>query len=80
LIGVLFAQKSGANLTPVPYKGGGPALADLAGNQLPAAFVTLGPSAPMIRAGKVRSLGLTTAKRLPEFPRCRPSSKAATLT
>lgn len=68
LIGVLFAQKSGANLTPVPYKGGGPALADLAGNQLPAAFVTLGPSAPMIRAGKVRSLGLTTAKRLPEFP------------
>ena len=68
LIGVLFAQKSGANLTPVPYKGGGPALADLAGNQLPAAFVTLGPSAPMIRAGKVRSLGLTTVKRLPEFP------------
>jgi len=68
LIGVLFAQKSGANLTPVPYKGGGPALADLAGNQLPAAFVTLGPSAPMIRAGKVRSLGLTTSKRLPEFP------------
>ena len=42
--------------------------ADLAGNQVPAAFVTLGPSAPMIRAGKVRSLGLTTAKRLPEFP------------
>ena len=68
LIGVLFAQKSGANLTPVPYKGGGPALADLAGNQLPAAFVTLGPSAPMIRAGKVRSLGLTTSRRLPEYP------------
>ena len=68
LIGVLFGQKTGASLTPVPYKGGGPALADLAGNQLPSAFVTLGPSAPMIRAGKVRALGVTTAKRLPEFP------------
>ena len=68
LIGVMFAQKSGANLTPVPYKGGGPALADLAGNQVPSAFVTLGPSAAMIRAGKVRALGITTARRLPEFP------------
>ncbi|MSQ51051.1 MAG: tripartite tricarboxylate transporter substrate binding protein [Betaproteobacteria bacterium] len=68
LIGVLLGQKAKVTLTPVPYKGGGPALADLSGNQVPSAFVTLGAAAPHIRAGKLRSLGLTTVKRLPDFP------------
>jgi tripartite-type tricarboxylate transporter receptor subunit TctC len=68
LIGELFARKSGAKLIPVPYKGGGPAVADVAANQLQASFTTLGAAAGQIRAGRVRALALTSAKRLAEFP------------
>jgi tripartite-type tricarboxylate transporter receptor subunit TctC len=68
LIGQLFARKSGAKLIPVPYKGGGPAVADVAANQVQASFTTLGAATGQIRAGRVRALALTSAKRLAEFP------------
>jgi tripartite-type tricarboxylate transporter receptor subunit TctC len=68
LIGVLFGQKSGARLVPVPYKGGGPAVADVVGNQIQASFTTLGAAAGQVRAGRVRALALTSAKRLADYP------------
>jgi tripartite-type tricarboxylate transporter receptor subunit TctC len=55
----------------VPYKGAGPALTDLVGGQVPVMFATIGPSLQMIAAGKVKALGVTSAKRskaLPDVP------------
>ena len=43
-------------------------MASLAGNQIPAAFSTLGPAAALIRAGRLRAIGLTSAQRLVDFP------------
>lgn len=68
LIGELFARKSGAKMISVPYKGGGPAIADVAGNQIQASVTTLGAAAGQVRAGRLRALALTSAKRLVEYP------------
>lgn len=67
LTGELFRSKTGANLVHIPYKGGGPALADLVAGHIPAAFVVLSTVAPQIKAGKVRALAISSARRLPEF-------------
>jgi len=67
----LFKQSAKVDILHVPYKGGGPALTDLIGGQIQAMFITIPPSQPHIRAGKVRALGLSSAKRsaaLPEVP------------
>jgi tripartite-type tricarboxylate transporter receptor subunit TctC len=68
LIALLFGQKSGAKLVPVPYKGGGPAVADVVGNQIQASLTTLGAAAGQVRAGRLRVLALTSAKRLADYP------------
>lgn len=52
----------------IPYKGGGPAMPDLLSGQLQAMFVSWGTSSGHIRAGKLRPLGATTAKRSPALP------------
>jgi len=55
----------------VPYKGGGPAMQDLLGGQVQAMFITLPPIMPQVKAGKVRALGISSAKRsaaLPDVP------------
>ncbi len=67
----LFKSMTGTNLVHVPYKGGAPALADLLGTQIPAMVSGVPTALPSIKAGKVRALGVTTAKRssqLPELP------------
>jgi tripartite-type tricarboxylate transporter receptor subunit TctC len=48
----------------VPYKGGGPALVDLLGGQVQVLFATWVSSKPHIESGRVRALGVSTAKRL----------------
>jgi tripartite-type tricarboxylate transporter receptor subunit TctC len=55
----------------VPYRGGGPALADLVAGQVPVMFDTVATSLEFIRAGKLRALAVTSAKRsevLPDLP------------
>jgi tripartite-type tricarboxylate transporter receptor subunit TctC len=52
-----------ANVVHVPYKGGGPAMADLLGGQIPAAFASAPSALPQIKAGKIRALGITSPKR-----------------
>jgi tripartite-type tricarboxylate transporter receptor subunit TctC len=64
----LFKSMTGIDVVHVPYKGGAPALADLLGGQVPALFSNLPISLKLIKAGKVRALGITSAKRHPQLP------------
>jgi tripartite-type tricarboxylate transporter receptor subunit TctC len=71
LAGQLFNVMTGANLTNVPYRGDGPAMADLIAGQIRVAFATSIASIEHIRAGELRPLAVTTAKRselLPDLP------------
>ena len=71
LAGEMFKTITGTNLTHVPYKGSSAALADVLAGQTSLMFDTPITSVPQIRAGKLRALGLTLAKRtalLPEVP------------
>jgi len=69
--GELFQLATTTKLVHVPYKGTGPALIDLMGGQVDLIFDQLTTSAPLIKNGKLRPLGVTTLKRsflLPEVP------------
>jgi tripartite-type tricarboxylate transporter receptor subunit TctC len=64
----LFASEAGISLTHVPYKGATQAATDVAGGQIPVAFQGLGTVAALVRGGQVKLLGVSTEKRLPQFP------------
>jgi tripartite-type tricarboxylate transporter receptor subunit TctC len=68
LVGELFKLKFGVDMVQVPFNGGGPAITSTIGGHTPVAFTSLGNSAPAIKAGQLRALALTSAKRLSEFP------------
>ncbi len=71
LAGELFKTMAGVQMVHVPYKGAGPAMQDLIGGQIQLMFDNLASSLGQIRAGKVRALAVTTAKRsslAPELP------------
>lgn len=71
LAGVLFSQMSGTELLHVPYKGAAPATVDLLAGQIQVRFASVVPVLPHIRSGKVRALGISSAKRytpLPDMP------------
>jgi tripartite-type tricarboxylate transporter receptor subunit TctC len=52
----------------VPYKGSAPAIQDVMGGQVTMMFDTTVVAGPQIKAGRVRALGVTSAKRVPAFP------------
>jgi tripartite-type tricarboxylate transporter receptor subunit TctC len=67
----LFKVLAGIDMVGVNYKGGGPALTDLIGGQISAFFSGVASGSAQIKAGKVRALGVTTARRtaaLPDVP------------
>src|ERR1700676_5295737 len=71
LAGELFKAMSGIDLTHVPYRGAGPAVADLLGGQVQVMFIGLPPSIEHIRLGRLRALAVTTVTRfeaLPDLP------------
>lgn len=71
LAGELFASMAQVNMLHVPYKGSGPAMADLLGGQVDYMFDSITSAKPHIQAGKLRALAVTTAKRssaLPDVP------------
>jgi tripartite-type tricarboxylate transporter receptor subunit TctC len=71
LIGTQFQNLTGTEITHIPYKGSGPLASDLIGGQITMSFDTITPVLPHIKAGKLRPLAVTTAKRsaaLPEVP------------
>ena len=71
LVGEYLNQLAGIDMLHVPYKGSGPAAADLAGGQLPVAVLDLTSALPHQKSGKVRILGVTSLQRTisaPEIP------------
>src|SRR5262249_52341564 len=64
----LFASMAKLKMEHVPYKGGAPMMADLIAGQIDMAIETSGSAAPHIRAGGVRALAVSTAKRTALFP------------
>lgn len=71
LIGTQFENLTGVDLLHIPYKGSGPLTTDLLGGQVTMSFDTITPVLQHIKAGKLRALGVTTARRssaLPEVP------------
>ena len=65
LSGELFKMMTGLKITHIPYKGSAPMLTDLLGGQVQVTFDNLPSSIAHIRAGKLRALAVTTAKRSP---------------
>ncbi|MBB3948137.1 tripartite-type tricarboxylate transporter receptor subunit TctC [Rhizobium skierniewicense] len=68
LSGELFKSMTGVSMQHVPYKGSGPALNDLLGNQVSIMFDNLPSSSGHIKSGTLRALGVTTAERASSFP------------
>lgn len=64
----LFWQQTGTSGVHVPYKGGGPVMSDLLGNQVESSFMNINTAMPQIKAGKLRALAITSAKRSPLLP------------
>jgi tripartite-type tricarboxylate transporter receptor subunit TctC len=71
LTGQLFNQLSGLSLQHVPYRGGGPTVTALLAGEIPLAFETMLALQPHVRAGTLRALAITSARRsttMPEIP------------
>ena len=63
----LFDSQAGIQMTHVPYKGATQAAMGVAGNEVQAAFQGIATVNSLVRAGKLRLVGVTTARRLPQF-------------
>ena len=68
IAGELLRLKAGIDIVHVPYRGGGPAVADTLGGQVWLLFVTMPAAIGQVRAGKLRALAVTTLKRNPGAP------------
>ncbi len=68
IAGEIFKQQAGVDLLHVPYKGGGPALADLIGGRVQVMFDTAASAMPHVRGGKIKALAIATPTRQADFP------------
>jgi len=68
LIATLIVQKTGANLVHVPYKGGGPAMADAMAGHIPIGMASVAGGAALVKAGKLRPIVVSSAERWPSMP------------
>jgi tripartite-type tricarboxylate transporter receptor subunit TctC len=68
LVGALFAHMAGIELTHVPYKGSGPAQQDLIAGVVKVGFPGTPIVIPHVKAGRLKALAVTTAKRSPQMP------------
>lgn len=68
LSGELFQQGFKLDMIHVPYKGGAPALTDLAGGQIDFMFSAMTSSGPLVKAGKLRAIAVTSERRLDAMP------------
>lgn len=66
--GELFKTIAGINMQHVPYKGAAPAVNDLLGGQVKLGFTAVPPAAPHVKAGRLRAIAVTTAKRTASLP------------
>ena len=71
LAGALFEERTGVRLSHIPYRGGGPAMNDVMGGQVPLFFANVASSLGHIQSGKLRALAVTApvrARSLPDVP------------
>jgi tripartite-type tricarboxylate transporter receptor subunit TctC len=74
LCGEMFKDATGTFIVHVPYRGGGPALADTLGGQVDLSFPTVAAALPHVKAGTLRALAVTSTERfalLPDVPTLR---------
>ncbi len=68
LAGELMKLKTGIQMTHIPYRGGGPAVSDVMGGQVPLLWVSIPAAAQHVKAGKLKALAVSTLKRSAAFP------------
>jgi len=68
LAGELFNTMAGVKTVHVPYRGAAPAVADIAAGQIPMGFNSLPAALPLVQAGKIRPLGVSSRERMPQIP------------
>ncbi len=68
LAGELFKMQSGAHIVNIPYRGTAPAIADVLAGQVELMFSAIGNSQAHLKTGKLKALGVTSAKRLAQYP------------
>jgi tripartite-type tricarboxylate transporter receptor subunit TctC len=68
LIGEMFKARAGIDIVHVPYKGGGPSITDLVAGNVQMTFEGTSVLLPLIQAGKLRALAVTTSKRIAQLP------------
>ena len=68
LAGELFNLRTGTQILHVPYRGGGPALNDVLGGQVPLLWVSIPAAAQFVKSGKLKAIAVSTAKRSAAFP------------
>jgi tripartite-type tricarboxylate transporter receptor subunit TctC len=68
LVGELFKAQAGIDIVHVPYKGGAPSINDLVAGNVQMTFEGTSVLLPLIQAGRLRALAVTTPKRIPQLP------------
>jgi tripartite-type tricarboxylate transporter receptor subunit TctC len=68
LTGELLKSVANIDMTHIPYKGGGPAITDLVGGQVPVGIQNISTIINHVRAGRVRALGISSLERSPALP------------
>ena len=68
LVGEMINQRAGTDFTHVPYKGGGQAIVDVVGGQIPIVMTAIATSQQFLKSGKLKGLGLSSKARSPAVP------------
>ena len=77
LAGELMNSMAGINVLHVPYRGSAPAVTDVATGAVTMSFSSLAASLPLIQAGKIRAVAVTSKERMPQLPDVAPLSEGA---
>jgi tripartite-type tricarboxylate transporter receptor subunit TctC len=68
IAGELLKQRTGANLTHIPYKGGGQAMIDVMGGNIPLVYTAVAGAISHVKAGKLHAVAVSSAQRAPSMP------------
>jgi tripartite-type tricarboxylate transporter receptor subunit TctC len=68
LAGLLFSQMTGVRMLHIPYKGGGPLIADILGGHVNIVFGTVSPIEQHLRSGRLKPIAVLSNARIPQFP------------
>src|SRR5206468_12213406 len=77
LAGELMNRMAGVQVLHVPYRGAAPAVTDVAGGAVTMSFSSLAAALPLIQAGQLRAVAVTSRERMPQLPDAAPLAEAA---